>query len=45
MDHDNAMLFGADPEQGIVAVELMTATQGPDLMRLFVRDGDRKSFV
>ncbi|NIR13772.1 MAG: hypothetical protein GWN86_07415, partial [Desulfobacterales bacterium] len=34
---ENEVLFGADPTEGIVAVEPV----GEELMRLFVRQGER----
>jgi len=40
MDTGNAILFGADPEAGIVAVERVSTSKGADAMRVFVRDGD-----
>ncbi len=41
MDRDNAILFGSDPEQGIVAVEHVPSSKGNKSMRVFVRDGDK----
>ncbi len=43
MDTTNAVLFGADPEEGIVAVERLSASKGEELMRVFVREGDKVS--
>jgi DNA polymerase elongation subunit (family B) len=39
MDQGNTILFGSDPEAGIVAVEWIPAETGHDRMRIFVRDG------
>ncbi|MBL7077874.1 MAG: DNA polymerase II [Kiritimatiellae bacterium] len=39
MDTTNPILFGSDPEEGIVAVEKVAAAGGGDAMRVFVRDG------
>jgi DNA polymerase elongation subunit (family B) len=39
VDTQNAILFGFDPEEGIVAVERVPGLQGGDAMRVFVREG------
>ncbi len=41
MEQGNAILFGSDPEPGIVAVEHLPARKGGDAMCVFVRNGDK----
>jgi len=39
MDAGDSILFGEDPEEGIVAVELVAGASGQGRMSVFVRDG------